>query len=115
MRDLGSETTDWDLPLSSNCERKWRKWKDSLKPLKDLHVPRCFLQTSFKECTNKQLHVFSDASEKAIATVAFLRAIDQHGKIHVEFVYGKSKVATKHGHTIPRLELCASVLAVEVV
>ncbi|XP_078340696.1 uncharacterized protein LOC144627460 [Crassostrea virginica] len=114
MRDLISETSDWDLPLSSNCEQKWREWKNSLKPLEDLHIPRCFLQTSFKECTDKQLHVFSDASEKAIATVAFLRAVDQHRKIRVGFVFVKSKVAPKHGHTIPRLELCASVLAVEV-
>ena len=114
MRDLVAETTDWDLPLSSHCEQKWREWKSSLKPLEGLRIPRCFLQTSFKECKDRQLHVFSDASEKAIATVAFLKGIDQHGNICVGFVYGKSKVAPKHGHTIPRLELCASVLAVEV-
>lgn len=32
----------------------------------------------------------------------------------VGFVSGKSKLAPKSGHTIPRLELCAAVLAVEI-
>ncbi|XP_060085125.1 uncharacterized protein LOC132564489 [Ylistrum balloti] len=32
---------------------------------------------------------------------------------HVGFVIGKAKVAPKHGHTVPRLELCAAVLAVQ--
>ena len=93
MRDLISDTSDWGLPLSSNCGQKWREWKNSLEPLEKLHIPRCFLflQTSFKECTDKQLHVFSDASEKAKATVAFLRAVDQHSKIRVGFVFGNLK------------------------
>ena len=72
-----------------------------------------FYKHPFKECTDKQLHVFSDASEKAKATVAFLRAVGQHSKMCWIFLR-KSKVAPKHGHTILRLELCASVLAVEV-
>ena len=58
--------------------------------------------------------MFSDASEKAIATVAFHRDVDQHGNIRVGFVSEKSEVAPKHGHTIMRLEPYVSVLAVEV-
>lgn len=30
---------------------------------------------------------------------------------HVSFIHGKAKVAPSQGHTIPRLELCAAVLA----
>ena len=33
---------------------------------------------------------------------------------NIGFVLGKPKVAPASGHTIPRLELCAEVLAVEV-
>ena len=102
MRNLISDTSDLYLPLSNNCEQKWRKWNNALKPLEELHVPRCFLQTSLKKCADNQLQVFSDASEKAIATVAFHRAVDQHGNIRVGFVSEKSEVALKHGHTIMR-------------
>ncbi|TWW74375.1 hypothetical protein D4764_14G0003760 [Takifugu flavidus] len=49
----------------------------------------------------------------AIAAVAYLRALDFDGKWHVGFVMGKSKLAPYPMHTVPRLELCAAVLAVE--
>ncbi|XP_061170566.1 uncharacterized protein LOC133179906 [Saccostrea echinata] len=114
MRDLIAETTDWDIPLPECRIKDWRNWKDSLKSLEHLQVPRCLLQHPYKDCVLKRLHVFSDASEQAIAAVAFLQAIDSNGAIHIGFTYGKSKIAPKHGHTIPRLELCAAVLAVEV-
>ena len=35
--------------------------------------------------------------------------MDSYGKLHVGFVFGKSKIAPKHDHTIPNPDLCASV------
>ena len=60
-----------------------------------------------------QLHIFSDASEWTISAVQYLRGIDTCDQVQVGFLCGKSKVALQHGHTIPRLELCAAQLAVE--
>lgn len=57
--------------------------------------------------------MFSDASTKAIGAVAFLRAIDKDGNSNVSFVLGKAKLAPQCEPTIPRLELCSTVLAVE--
>ena len=57
--------------------------------------------------------MFSDTSEVAIAAVVYLKAVDASDQIQAGFVCGKSKVAPVHGHTIPRLELCAAQLAVE--
>ncbi|XP_071138858.1 uncharacterized protein [Mytilus edulis] len=61
---------------------------------------------------NLEVHVFSDASEKAVA--AYLRAIDTYGTSTVGFIMGKSKLAPLSGNTIPRLELCGAVLATEI-
>ncbi len=55
--------------------------------------------------------VFSYASTKAIAAVAYLRLTDSCGVNHVGFIMGKAKLSPEQ--TVPRLELCAAVLAVE--
>ena len=49
----------------------------------------------------------------AIAAVAYLRVINSEGQCHVGFVMGKAKLAPRPAHTVPRLELCGAVLAVE--
>lgn len=62
------------------------------------------------------MHIYSDASEKAISTVAYIvayKVVDSNGDSHVGFVLGNSKVAPKPGHTIPCL-LCVAVLAMEI-
>ena len=59
-----------------------------------------------------ELHIFSDASELAISAVAYVFGVLTQSK-QVSFLMGKSKVAPLSGTTIPRLELCAAVLGVE--
>lgn len=49
----------------------------------------------------------------AISAVAYLKTADTEGNTHIGFVMGKSKLAPHPPHTIPRLELCAAVLATE--
>ncbi|VDI02999.1 Hypothetical predicted protein [Mytilus galloprovincialis] len=113
LRKIVSETVDWDQPLSDETAAEWKSWRDTLIAIETLRIPRTYVPYLSKTAT-KELHVFSDASEKAIAAVAYLRTTDSSGEPNIGFILGKAKVAPTSGHTIPRLELSAAVLAVEI-
>jgi len=80
-------------------------WKDSLQDLSEFKIPRAYLPTTLTTAQRKEHHIFSDASVKAIAVVAYLKLIDSDGECHVGFVLEKAKLAPPTAHTIPRLEL----------
>lgn len=60
-----------------------------------------------------QIHHFSDASQAVYGTVSYLR-LEDVDKVHVSFLVGNANVAPLKQITIPRLELTAAVLAVQV-
>jgi hypothetical protein len=104
----------WDDLLSPEVCKSYCKWRDSLVHLEEIRVPRPYM-SGVSGNVEHEVHIFSDASKDAIGAVAYLRTKDlAYGKVHISYIMGKSKVAPKHGHTIPRLELCAAVLAVEI-
>lgn len=103
LRELTcNETLDWDTPLPEEKEAEWKMWKESLQHLQDIKMPRAYA-TSLSTAQRKELHIFSDASVKAMAAVIYLRIIDSNGECHVGFVLGKAKLAPPTAHTIPRL------------
>ncbi len=114
LRELSIEVLDWDEPLPQEKRGEWETWRHSLKDLQNLHIPRPYTPNSHSEANHKEICVFSDASTKAIGAVAYLRAVDGDGQISIGFILGKAKLTPKNQPTIPRLELCAAVLAVEV-
>ena len=67
---------------------EWNKWRRSLDELQNLQIPRTYSSISFSTASQKQLHIYSDASEKAIATVAYL-VTESEGNTDVGFVMGK--------------------------
>lgn len=104
---------DWDAPLPEEFLNRWDDWTQSLSHLGKLNVPRKYLPMGFSQLKEKKVLVFTDASEVAITAVAYL--FDAHGRdINLGFIMGKSKVAPKPATSIPRLELCAAVLGVEI-
>ncbi|KAJ8036706.1 hypothetical protein HOLleu_20758 [Holothuria leucospilota] len=105
----------WDRPLPEKCRPKWNKWRDSLHHLENVHVPRCYTPPDFGPISRQELHAFSDASDLAIGAVVYLRQISQLGVVHVSLVIAKARVTPKHAVSIPRLELCAAVLATTLV
>ena len=106
-------STEWDDPLPESLHDKWISWVNSLDHLERLRVPRMYSSISFEDASKREILVFSDASKDIVAAVAYLKLYDVNSS-SVSFLLGKAKVAPVHGHTIPRLELCAAVLATEI-
>ena len=80
-----------------------------MKKVRDFNIPRCYAN-NFSQ-SRKTLHIFSDASEVAMATVAYWRIETEEG-ILIVFVAGKANCAPTKFVSIPRLELQAAVMAV---
>lgn len=114
LRDVLKESSDWDAPLPEEKRTDWETWRDSLVQLEKLSIPRSYFGVTLSEISRCELHIYSDASEQAIAAAAYSVGNQHDGTERKRLVLGKAKVAPKSGHTIPRLELCAAVLAVEV-
>lgn len=84
-----------------------------MQDLKGLEIPRSYVTSTLSAALRKELHVFSDASVKAIGAVTYLRVISEEGVCHTGLILEKAKLAPQAAHMIPRLELGAAVLAAE--
>lgn len=113
LRQLSAQASDWDSPLPEEMHEKWTEWRASLSHLSSIHVPRTYSSSSPSETQSIELCVFSDASVKAIAAVAYLRVTSADGSVELGFIMGKARLAPQPELTVPRLELCAAVMAVE--
>ncbi len=114
LREMMVQGSDWDSSLPESFKGRWMDWQNSLHNLTEMRVPRTYSPTSLSEAQSVDLCVFSDASVKAISAVAYLRVIAKDGLRDVGFVLGKSRLAPRPDLTVPRLELCAAVMAVEI-
>lgn len=113
LRELSVDSIEWDSPLPESKKGEWETWRHSLKDLEKLHVPRAYTPQSLSKAKRKEICIFSDASTKAIGAVAYLKTITEDGTCQLGFILGKAKLAPQVDITVPRLELCAAVLAVE--
>ena len=62
----------------------------------------------------QEQHTFCNVANDANGAVSYLRTVQHDGSIHVSFIFGKAKLAPSHATTIPRLELCAATLGIEI-
>ncbi|XP_050675186.1 uncharacterized protein LOC126972451 isoform X2 [Leptidea sinapis] len=108
MQKLWVQKYGWDDEVSKETQKCFSNFVASLISLNSLRIPRWV-------CTNNvlllELHTFSDASERAYGACVYVRAVNMNGKIQVRLLTSRSKVAPLKPTTIPRLELCGSLLA----
>lgn len=112
LQSLWQKGTGWDDDIPEDIHHKWLQWLSKLDTCRQVRVPRCYQPNinSFKV----QLHIFADASQSALAVVAYLRIEVGISRYSVVFVAGKSRCAPKKLTSIPRLELQAAVMAVRI-
>ncbi|GFV90506.1 integrase catalytic domain-containing protein [Trichonephila clavipes] len=98
----------WSDELPFKEEKEWRRFIDSLEAVNNISIDRCIV---IHRAESIELHVFSDASEKAYGSSIYLKSISALGEVKVCLVTSKSRVSPLKQISIPRLELCGAVLA----
>ncbi|XP_075170474.1 uncharacterized protein LOC142242837 [Haematobia irritans] len=110
LQEIWRSSIGWDESIKTPQAEKWLKWVSYLPQIRELEIPRCYLQT-LKNYNNGnvELHTFVDASENGYAAVAYFR-ITSGSKIIVSLIGSKTRVAPLKLVSIPRLELMAALI-----
>ena len=87
----------WDENVSEDIREEWKKWLSTSNTLEDYAITRNYLVERIKPMSDVtyQLHGFCDASDSAFSCVVYLQGVHD-GRLHVNFVIGKSKVVLTH-------------------
>ncbi|XP_062542481.1 uncharacterized protein LOC134210452 [Armigeres subalbatus] len=112
MQDLWRLKLNWDDELPNEQNELWTTFREQLPLVNALRKKRCVITS---EATILELHGFSDASQRAYGAVLYTRCISPNGTVSVELVCSKSRVAPLKPMTIPRLELCGTLLLARLV
>lgn len=108
LQELWLSGLDWDTIVPQQIDNKWREFRNTLKLLNEIGIPR-YVGLGYEGATY-ELHGFCDASTKAYAAAVYLRCVYETGDVEVKLLVAKSRVATTKTISIPRLELCGALL-----
>ena len=111
MQDLSSTAMKlgWDDPLPPNLRMKWIEYFKKMFDIETLSFKRCI--RSSNATGDPILVMFSDASEYAYGGCAYVRWELDDSTFASSLLCAKGRVAPVKRVTIPRLELCAAVVA----
>ena len=109
MQQLWQTTCGWDEAVPSHIETKWNAFRVTLPIIQTLKIPSW---TTYTPNCHLQVDGFSDASEQAYCGAVYLR-IHDGDQISSRLLVAKARVAPLKTTTIPKLELCAAVLLVD--
>ena len=109
-RDICDDKVPWDTQLPGPLLKRWKDWNSALT--ENLTVPRA-LAPYHQPISSLTLHAFGDASAKGVSAAVYA-IVHQDQGITQQLVCAKSRLAKKN-LTIPRLELVAGHMAVNLV
>ncbi|XP_065356279.1 uncharacterized protein LOC135950678 [Calliphora vicina] len=110
MQKVWQDQIDWDEDIKMSTQTEWEKFVASYHEVNCIQIPRW---VHYEPESSVELHVFSDASEKAYAGVIYIRVETPRGEIFTHLLTCMTKVAPIKSVTLPRLELCGAVLAAD--
>jgi hypothetical protein len=106
-REACNQKIAWDTPLPENIATIWKTWEGDLPE----SVSTQRILASYQEPIEKvQIHAFGDASGKGISPAVYTVVTQESGTTQ-GLITAKSRIA-RQGLTIPRLELVAGHMAV---
>lgn len=108
MQKLWQENCDWDDPLPDALLADWLIYSRQLPEQTTVSINRWTGQNS--NTIRIELHGFSDASTAAYEAAVYLKIFQEDGSSQITLLCAKSRVAPLKSSTIPRLELCATLL-----
>ena len=109
-RDICDDKIPWDTQLPGPLLKRWKDWNSALT--ENLTVPRA-LAPYHQPISSLTLHAFGDASAKGVSAAVYA-IVHQDQGVTQQLVCAKSRLAKKN-LTIPRLELVAGHMAVNLV
>ncbi|GFR15752.1 pro-Pol polyprotein [Trichonephila clavata] len=106
MQRLWKQQLKWDERVPTDIKLEWEQLANDVQFVKDIKIPRFLLVDS-----DNLFHLFgfSDASEKAYAAAIYCRSVSYTGKINVQLIIAKTRVAPLKTVSLPRLELCGAL------
>lgn len=107
IQELWKFKLQWDESVPQLIYTNWRNFCADILSISDLEISRFAM---LPNPTRIELHGFADASEKAYGACIYLRSINAKNEISCHLLIAKSRVAPLHSISIPRLELCATVI-----
>ncbi|KAK3737964.1 hypothetical protein QZH41_000764 [Actinostola sp. cb2023] len=105
--DACEEKCGWDAELPAVLVTRWNKWETGLPLL--VNTPRALVKAG-EPTETIALHAFGDASGRGVAAAVYAVA-EQESGVSQGLVAARARLA-KQGLTIPRLELVAAHMAV---
>ncbi|CAG2234944.1 unnamed protein product [Mytilus edulis] len=97
MQLLWKEKFTWDCPLPKEIESTWSDLTKDLQFAMNIEIPRCYFECSgITEIETAELHIFTDSSQLAYGTCAYLVTEKESA-----LVMAKNRVAPLKSVTLP--------------
>ena len=103
FQEMWERGISWDEDLSIDLAQTWKQWCAEIPSLKRITVPRRYDngndiktkcdETNVNTTVRSEIHVFTDASEKAYCAAAYLRCVQRNGECTTSLIASKTKVA----------------------